>query len=133
MDAMYRENILDHAQNPRYPGVLRPADVDHEEHNPLCGDRLHLTLRLDAENRIREIAWEGEGCAISQATASMLSEEIIGKTVDEVRALTRDDVLGLLGISLTINRMKCALLSLKTLIIGLYGLNEWQKHDDQEE
>ncbi|MBI5669735.1 MAG: SUF system NifU family Fe-S cluster assembly protein [Chloroflexi bacterium] len=130
---MYRENILDHAQNPRYPGVLSPADVDHEEHNPLCGDRLHLTLRLDENNRIKEIAWDGEGCAISQATASMLAEEIIGRTVDEVRQLKRDDVLELIGFPLTINRMKCALLSLKTLMIGLYGLDEWEKHDEEDE
>lgn len=130
---MYRENILDHAQNPRYPGVLSPADVDHEEHNPLCGDRLHLTLRLDENNRVKEIAWDGEGCAISQATASMLAEEIIGKTVDEVRQLKRDDVLELIGFPLTINRMKCALLSLKTLMIGLYGLKEWEKHDEEDE
>lgn len=130
---MYRENILDHAQNPRHPGILSPADVDHEEHNPLCGDRLRLTLRLDEQNRIKEIAWDGEGCAISQATASMLADEILGKTVDEVRQLTRDDVLSLLGIPLTINRMKCALLSLKTLTIGLYGLKEWQKHDDEDD
>lgn len=130
---MYRENILDHAQNPRYPGILNPADVDHEEHNPLCGDRLRLTLRLDENNRVKEIAWDGEGCAISQATASMLAEEIIGKTVDEVRQLTRDDVLELIGFPLTINRMKCALLSLKTLMIGLYGLKEWEKHDEEDE
>lgn len=130
---MYRENILDHAQNPRYPGILNPADIDHEEHNPLCGDRLHLTLRLDENNRVKAIAWDGEGCAISQATASMLAEEIIGKTVDEVRQLKRDDVLELIGFPLTINRMKCALLSLKTLMIGLYGLKEWEKHDEEEE
>lgn len=130
---MYRENILDHAQNPRHPGILNPADVDHEEHNPLCGDRLRLTLRLDENNHIRQVAWDGEGCAISQATASMLAEEILGKSLDEVRGLTRDDVLELLGIPLTMNRMKCALLSLKTLMVGLYGLKEWQKHDDEEE
>lgn len=130
---MYRENILDHAQNPRFPGILNPADVDHEEHNPLCGDRLHLTLRLDENQRVNEIAWDGEGCAISQATASMLAEEILGKTVDEVRQLKRDDVLELIGFPLTINRMKCALLSLKTLMIGLYGLKEWEKHDEEDE
>lgn len=130
---MYRENILDHAQNPRYPGILNPADIDHEEHNPLCGDRLHLTLQLDENNRVKAIAWDGEGCAISQATASMLAEEIMGKTVDEVRQLTRDDVLELIGFPLTINRMKCALLSLKTLMIGLYGLKEWEKHDEEDE
>lgn len=130
---MYREIILDHARNPRYPGILDPADIDHEERNPLCGDRLHLTLRLDENQRITELAWDGEGCAISQATASMLSEEIIGKTLEEVQALTKDHILELVGIPLTINRVKCALLSLKTLIVGTQGLTEWQVIEDQDE
>jgi nitrogen fixation NifU-like protein len=130
---MYREVILDHAQHPRYPGVLSPADVDHEEHNPLCGDRLRLTLQLDGDKRIVGIGWEGEGCAISQAAASMLGEEIIGKTLDEVRHITKDDIFELVGIPLTINRVKCALLSLKTLIIGTSGLTEWQTIEDKED
>lgn len=130
---MYRENILDHARNPRHPGILNPADVDHEEHNPLCGDRLHLTLQLDDQRRIVNIAWDGEGCAISQATASMLADEILGKTVEEVKALQRDVVLELVGFPLTMNRVKCALLSLKTLMVGLYGLDHWQKVEDQDD
>jgi nitrogen fixation NifU-like protein len=133
MDDMYRELILDHAKHPRHPGVLSPADVDHTEHNPLCGDRLRLTMKLDENKRIVDLAWEGEGCAISQATASMLSEELVGKTLDEVRHITKDDILELVGIPLTINRVKCALLSLKTLIIGTYGLTEWQTVEDQED
>jgi nitrogen fixation NifU-like protein len=133
MDDMYRELILDHAKHPRHPGVLSPADVDHTEHNPLCGDRLRLTMKLDENKRIVDLAWEGEGCAISQATASMLSEEIIGKTMDEVRHITKDDIFELVGIPLTINRVKCALLSLKTLIIGTYGLTEWQTVEDKED
>ena len=130
---IYREVILDHAQHPRHPGVLEPADVDHEEHNPLCGDRLRLTLRLDENKRIVDVAWDGEGCAISQASASMLGEEIIGKTLDEVRHITKDDIFELVGIPLTINRVKCALLSLKTLIIGTYGLTEWQTVEDKDD
>lgn len=130
---MYRELILDHAQNPRYPGILNPADVDHEERNPLCGDRLHLTLRINEQGVITEVAWDGEGCAISQATASMLGEEIIGKSVDEVRQLTKDDIFNMIGIPLTINRVKCALLSLKTLIVGTHGLAEWQSVEDKDE
>lgn len=130
---MYREIILDHARSPRYPGILNPADVDHEERNPLCGDRLRLTLRLDENQRITEIAWDGEGCAVSQATASMLSEEIIGKTLAEVHQMTKDDVFELVGIPLTINRVKCALLSLKALIVGTQGLSEWQAIEDKED
>lgn len=130
---MYREVILDHARNPHHPGILNPADVDHEEHNPLCGDRLRLTLRLDENQRITEIAWDGAGCAISQATASMLADEIVGKTLDEVSKITKEEVLELVGIPLTINRVKCALLSLKTLIIGTRGLAEWQIVEDKED
>ncbi|MBL8165958.1 MAG: SUF system NifU family Fe-S cluster assembly protein [Anaerolineae bacterium] len=130
---LYREIILDHARNPRNPGILNPADVDHEEHNPLCGDRLRLTMRLDENQHITDIAWDGEGCAISQAVASMLSEEMIGKTLDEVRQTTKEDIFELVGIPLTINRVKCALLALKTIIIGTQGLAEWQAIEDKED
>lgn len=129
---MYRENILDHAQNPRFPGVLDPADVDHEESNPLCGDRLRLTLRLDEHNRITALAWDGEGCAISQASASMLGEQIIGKTLDEISSLSKEDIFEMLGIPLSPNRMKCALLSLQVLKIGTYGKAEWQRTEDED-
>lgn len=130
---LYRDIILDHARNPRHPGILKPADVDHEERNPLCGDRLRLTLRLDENQRITDIAWDGEGCAISQAVASMLSEEMIGKTLDEARRTTKEDIFEMVGIPLTINRVKCALLALKTLIVGTQGLTEWQAIEDKED
>jgi nitrogen fixation NifU-like protein len=97
----------------------------------LCGDRLRLTLKLDENKRIVDVAWDGEGCAISQASASMLGDEIIGKTLDEIRSITKDDIFELVGIPLTINRVKCALLSLKTLIIGTSGLTEWQAVEDK--
>jgi len=129
---LYREIILDHARNPRYAGVLTHADVDHEERNPLCGDRLHLTMRVGEDGRITDVAWDGEGCAVSQAVASMLSEEIIGKTLDEVRAIGKDEIFEMVGIPLTINRVKCALLALKTLIIGTRGMTEWQSVEDDE-
>lgn len=130
---MYREIILDHSKNPRNHGVLDPADVDFEGHNPLCGDRLRLTLRLDEQNRITEVGWSGEGCAISQASASMLGEEIIGKTLEEVRAIDKQTIFEMLGIPLSMNRVKCALLSLKVLKVGAYGLAEWQQTEDSEE
>lgn len=127
----YRENILDHARNPRHPGILHPADIDHEEHNPLCGDRLHLTLQLDEHGVVTVVGWDGEGCALSQATASMLGDELIGKSLTEIRQISRNDVLELVGFPLTINRMKCALLSLKTLIVGIAGTDEWEKHEEE--
>ncbi len=132
MDDMYREIILDHAKHPRHKGVLDPADVDYEDVNPLCGDRLHLTLRVDENNRIADLAWEGEGCAISQATASMLGEEIIGKTLDEVKQLSKEDIFELVGIPLTMNRVKCALLSLKVLHKGVYGVEHWEHVEDED-
>jgi nitrogen fixation NifU-like protein len=131
MQDMYREIILDHAKHPRHPGVLDPADVDYEDHNPLCGDRLHLTLRVDANNVVTDLAWDGEGCAISQATASMLGDELIGKTLDEVKQVSKEDIFDLVGIPLSMNRVKCALLSLKVLQIGIAGKEHWRKIEDE--
>jgi nitrogen fixation protein NifU and related proteins len=130
MDAMYRENILNHGMNPRNRGVLEPADVDYEAKNPLCGDRLRLTLRIGDDGRINAVGWDGEGCAISQAAASMLGEVLLGKTLDEARAFNRDDIVDMLGISLTMNRMKCAMLSLKVFKVGTYGLEAWIKENE---
>ncbi|MBZ0279054.1 MAG: SUF system NifU family Fe-S cluster assembly protein [Anaerolineae bacterium] len=133
MDDMYREMILDHAKNPRHAGVLDPADIEYEGHNPLCGDRLHLTMRVGEDNLVTDVAWDGEGCAISQAAASMLGEAIIGKTLEEVRAIGKDQILEMIGIPLSMNRVKCALLSLKVLKVGAYGLAEWRHVEDQED
>jgi nitrogen fixation NifU-like protein len=131
----YRENILDHGQHMRNKGLLDPAAVDVEANNPLCGDRLRLTLRLDDAGRVSAVGWDGEGCAISQASASMLGEELIGKTLDEIRAINKDDVFELIGIPLSMNRVKCGLLSLKVLTIGLYklGVIEHPDTDDEDE
>ncbi len=133
MHDMYREIILDHSKNPRHHGILDPADIDFEGHNPLCGDRLRLTLRVDDDDRIVEIGWSGEGCAISQASASMLGERILGKTLEEVRGIGKEDIFEMLGIPLSMNRVKCALLSLKVLKVGAYGLADWQKMEDEDE
>jgi nitrogen fixation NifU-like protein len=133
MDDFYRENILDHGMHPRHRGLLDPADVDFEGHNPLCGDRLHLTMRVDENNRITEIGWDGSGCAISQASASMLGEEILGKTLEEVKSISKQDIFDMLGIPLSMNRIKCALLSLKVLKVGAYGAAEWIKEEDDED
>lgn len=133
MDNMYRENILDHGMNMRNAGVLDPASIDYEVKNPLCGDRLRLTVRVDENNIITELAWDGEGCAISQAAASMLGEEILGKSLDEVKQVAKDDVFEWLGIPISANRVKCALLGLKALNVGLYGLEYWRDLEDREE
>ncbi len=132
MDDFYRENILDHNRNQRNRGILNPATVDHEAHNPLCGDRLRLTLQIDENNRVTAVGWDGQGCAISQASASMLGEEILGKTLDEIRQIDKENIFELLGIHLSPNRIKCALLSLQVLKTGLYGVAEWRATEDNE-
>ena len=130
---LYRDNILDHGQHPRHFHLLDPADVDYEAHNPLCGDRLRLTLRFGPDGRITEVGWSGEGCTISQASASMLGEMLPGKTTEELRSLNSHTVLELLGIPLSPNRMRCALLSLQALKIGIFGMATWQAEQEAEE
>src|SRR5919109_236773 len=112
MDDLYREIILDHYKNPRNRGTLDPHDFTYEDENPLCGDRLRIDVRLDEARRVKDVAFSGRGCAISQASASMLSEAIQGKSIEEIKELTRDDILDMLGIELGPVRLKCALLSL---------------------
>jgi nitrogen fixation NifU-like protein len=132
MDDMYREVILDHYKNPRNKGTLEPHDFSYEDENPLCGDKLRIDVRLDAERRVKEVAFSGRGCAISQASASMLTETIVGKTLDEIKQLNKDDILELLGIELGPVRLKCALLSLKVLKAGAYGLEGHGYHDHDD-
>lgn len=124
MDDFYRELIVDHYRNPRNYGVLEDADISHEEHNPVCGDRIRMDFKLN-DDRVVDVKFSGQGCAISQASASMLTEEIKGKTLDELKQLAKDDILEMLGISLGPVRLKCALLSLKVLKAGIYGVQAW--------
>jgi nitrogen fixation NifU-like protein len=124
MDDLYRELIIERYKSPRYRGELEPHDISFEDDNPLCGDHIRVDLRLDEDNCVSEAAFSGQGCAISQASADLLMESIVGKSLDEVKALKRDDVLDLLGIELGPVRLKCALLSLKVLKAGAYGLGE---------
>ena len=124
MDDLYREIIIDRYKKPHYRGSLDPHDISFEDDNPLCGDHIRIDLRLDERGRVSEAAFDGHGCAISQATADLLLETIQGKSLDEIKAFSRDDLLELLGIELGPVRLKCALLSLKVLKAGVYGLGE---------
>lgn len=119
---LYREQIIDLYENPLNFGELDPNDFTYEEDNPLCGDVIRIDVRLDESDRIAEVRWRGEGCAISQASASLLTEEIKGMTLDEVKAFPKDRLLDLIGVPLSMARVKCALLSLKVLKAGAYGL-----------
>ena len=114
MDDLYRENILEHYKRPRNWGELEDADLEFEDVNPLCGDELKVQLKID-DGRVADVRFSGHGCAISQAAASMASEEVVGMPVDDLIRLDRDFVLDLLGIDISATRIKCALLSLKVL------------------
>jgi nitrogen fixation NifU-like protein len=127
MDDFYRELIIDRYKNPRMRGELDPHDYSYEDDNPLCGDELRIDLRVDADSRITEAAFTGKGCAISLASADLLVESIIGKTLDEIKTLSKDDIIEMLGIELGPVRLKCALLSLKVLKAGIYGLDELEE------
>jgi nitrogen fixation NifU-like protein len=124
MDDLYRELIIDRYKNPRFRGSLEPHDITFEDDNPLCGDHIRIDLRVDGNNQVSEVAFDGHGCAISQASADLLAESILGKSLDDVKQLNKQDILDMLGIELGPVRLKCALLSLKVLKAGVYGLGE---------
>ncbi|MAT41088.1 MAG: SUF system NifU family Fe-S cluster assembly protein [Anaerolineaceae bacterium] len=124
MDDFYRELIVERYKNPVYKGELDPHDFSYEDENPLCGDHIHIDVRVDEDNKVTEAAFSGHGCAISQASADLLLESIIGKSLEEVKHFSKEDVLDLLGIELGPVRLKCALLSLKVLKAGIYGVGE---------
>ncbi|MBN2386088.1 MAG: SUF system NifU family Fe-S cluster assembly protein [Anaerolineales bacterium] len=124
MEDLYREIIIDRYKNPQHRGHLDPHDIQFEDDNPLCGDHIEVTLRTDGDGRITEAAFDGKGCAISQASADLLMESVVGKSLEQVKSLGRQDLLDLLGIELGPVRLKCALLSLKVLKAGVYGLGE---------
>lgn len=124
MDDLYRELIIDRYKNPLYRGTLEPHDISFEDDNPLCGDHIRIDLKVNEDGIVTDAAFSGEGCAISQASADLLVESIIGKHLDEVKQLSKEDILELIGIELGPVRLKCALLSLKVLKAGVYGLGE---------
>jgi nitrogen fixation NifU-like protein len=120
-DSIYREQILDHNKNPRNKGMLDHPQFTYEDVNPLCGDEIRMDVQTDGE-LVTDIRFSGRGCAISQAAASILTEMVEGQTLDNVKAISRDDLLEELGVPIGPARMKCAMLGLKVLKAGIYGV-----------
>jgi nitrogen fixation NifU-like protein len=118
-DQLYRELILDHYKNPRNHGLLEVADAQAEGQNPLCGDEISVSVRLDGDV-IEEVGFDGRGCAISQAATSMLSDLVKGRTANEVAVMPKEELLDELGIPLTPVRLKCAILGLGVLKLALH-------------
>jgi nitrogen fixation NifU-like protein len=132
MDQLYREYIIDHYKNPRNFGELEPHDVEFHDRNPICGDEMGVHIRLDGD-RIADLRFHGHGCAISQASASIISDELKGKTVEEVARLDRHFVVDEIGVDLSPTRLKCGLLALKVVQGALLGTREWPEGTPAEE
>ena len=130
MDDLYRQVLIDRYKNPLFRGSLDPHDIAYEDDNPLCGDHIRIELRVNDEDIVTEAVFDGKGCSISQASADLLVESIIGKSLEEVKKITKEDVLDLRGLALGPVRLKCALLSLKVLKAGVYGLGEGEASDE---
>ena len=124
MDDLYRDFILEHYKRPRNFGELDPHDLEALEFNPLCGDELGVHLRV-RDGRVAELRFHGQGCAISQAAASIASEELIGMEIEQAGALDADWMLDLLGIPISATRRKCALLGLKVMRAAITGEGSW--------
>ncbi|HUZ00837.1 MAG TPA: SUF system NifU family Fe-S cluster assembly protein [Thermomicrobiaceae bacterium] len=132
MADIYRENILDHARNPRNQGTIEDADFTYEDNNPLCGDRVRIDVRVEG-GKIADIKFSGRGCAISQAATSLLTEMVVGEDLQRVREITAQDILDELGVPISPARVKCALLGLKVLKSGAYGITDWPSGDHHDE
>ncbi len=121
MSSVYSEIILDYYRHPRNKGTLDHPHIKAKDSNPLCGDIIEMQLELDGNDSVKDVRFNGQGCAISQASASMLTELVKGKTLDDVRNISKEEILSLIGGQLSAVRLKCALLSLKVLKTGVYS------------
>ncbi|MHA2252873.1 MAG: iron-sulfur cluster assembly scaffold protein [Candidatus Kariarchaeaceae archaeon] len=115
MPSIYQEQIIDYYKYPRNKKIIEDSTVDYGDSNPVCGDDIHLYIKLNSDGKLEDIGWQGKGCAISQASVSLLTELIEDMTIDEIKELTNEDVKEMLGIPLSPIRLKCAILGLKVL------------------
>jgi nitrogen fixation protein NifU and related proteins len=132
VDELYRDQILEHYKRPHNFGRLDDFDLDFEDTNPFCGDEQHVYIKLDDDGRVVEVGFEGQGCAISTAATSLLTDELVGMTREELLRIPKEQVLELLGIEISATRMKCAMLGVKVVKSAALGSSaDWEDEGRQ--